>query len=241
MFKRNWKDCPCTFTHGRMWDWEIFTKRKGDYPDLESGAILLNLLRFSRGVLVDGIATIPCVHQELEFLTVVRGEGFVQVGEDRRPIRDGSWVQIPPGVEHVIGNPGPEHLEMIFCRREPLDDPEAKRFVVCNWREAPPRLDAEWAGGHWNHMYKGPAVGGHGGIIQPHRVCEPHGHRPGTDEIWYLWKGQGWHWVGVELATQGPGDAIWIPPQTVHSLLNTDEEHMEYIYFSSRYHNPPPA
>lgn len=226
-------------SHGRLWEWCVFTRRRGDRPDKETGEVMMNIDRYSRALLLDELATELASHPgEAEFLYVLQGRGYIQVGDVRRELRDGSSVQIPAGAEHVFANTGTADLELLLMRRAPLQDGE-EQLVVRNWRElrdeAARRAAPEGSMAHWVHMHKGPFVGIHGfhsGMIPPRKIPEPHGHPPGMDELWYVSRGEGWHWVGEGIERQGPGCALWIPPETTHSLINIGDEMLEYVYCS---------
>jgi len=80
----------------------------------------------------------------------------------------------------------------------------------------------------WGVFVVSPATG----TIPPRKISEPHGHQKNFDEIWYVYKGQGWHWMGRELHPQGPGWALWLVPEETHSLINPSDEPVEYIYIA---------
>jgi len=240
MFVRNYRDCRPVVNHGRLYDWVIFTKRRGDQPDYAIGGIMINIDHYSHATLLPEIATEPTAHAgQAEFLYVIEGQGWAQADDGRLFVKDGSAVQIPAGAEHVIANTGNSNMELLTMRRAPMEDGSEDKFVVRNWRE--PRDEEqrkalpEGSVAHWYHLHKGPFVGAHGihaGLIPARKIPHPHPHPPGTDEIWYVAKGEGWHWIGEELEYQGPGYAAWIPPETTHSLINVSNEWLEYLYCS---------
>lgn len=232
MFVRNYQDCRCVVNHGRLYDWIIFTKRSGDRPDYATGGVLTNIDYYSRATLLPEIVTEPTAHAgQAEFLYIIEGQGWVEAGDERLLISDGSAVQIPAGAKHAIANMGSSNMQLLTMRRPPMEDESEDRLVVRNWREPRDgeqrRVTPEGSMAHWYHLHKGPFVGAHGihaGIIPARKIPHPHGHPPGTDEIWYVAKGEGWHWIGEELGYQGTGYAAWIPPGTTHSLINVSNE-----------------
>jgi len=240
MFMRYWRDCRPVVNHGRLWDWIIFTKRVRDLPDKETGAVMFHINYYSHALIPDELSTEPAAHPgEAEFLYVLEGRGFVESRGEKREVRDGSSVQIPAGAEHIIVNSAPCPMEMLTMRRAPLDDGSEDKLVVRNWREprdeASRKASPEGSMAHWYHLHKGPFVGVHGfhsGCIPPRKIPDPHGHSPGTDELWYVAKGGGWHWVGQGIEWQGTGYALWVQPETTHSLINVSDEMLEYIYCS---------
>ncbi len=226
MFIRHWMDCDIEVTHGRLRNWVIFEKRIGDFPNKDTGEVMYNLNHYSRAILLDGVSTMPTTHDdEAEFMFVIAGRGIIKAGDEEGELRDGTSFQIPAGCEHVITNAGCEELEVLTMRREPKDGED--KFEIHNWRE--PGASGQ---GHWYHVYKGPHVGFHSGTIPPRKISEPHGHHPGFDELWYVYKGQGWHWMGRELHPQGPGWGLWLVPEETHSLINPSDETVEYIYIA---------
>ncbi len=55
-----------------------------------------------------------------------------------------------------------------------------------------------------------------------------HFHRQ-TEEIYYILAGEGQMWLGNEMRTVGPGDAIAIPPGLVHQIANTGSEELRFL------------
>lgn len=56
----------------------------------------------------------------------------------------------------------------------------------------------------------------------------PHLH-PLTEEIYYILAGVGTMQVGSEARDVGPGDAIAIPPGSVHQISNTGAETLRFL------------
>ena len=71
---------------------------------------------------------VPWHNQESEEVYfVIEGEGEMCLGEERRTVRGGQAVWIPPGVFHQITNIGPSPLKMMYCYG-PAGD-------VAHWRQ----------------------------------------------------------------------------------------------------------
>ena len=236
MIMKHWMHCPIVVTHGRLREWQIFKKRQGDHPNAETGEVCFDINCYGRAVLMPGVTTEPAAHdEEFENFFVIGGEGLVQVGRSKEAIRTGSSIALPAGLEHRLSNTGEEELELVFCRR-PHSSSEAERaFGVRHWTED--RDQSVWEKqyqGHWHHIYRGPFCGDmHMGDIPPHTFSQPHNHHPEVDEIWYVRKGQGWHWAGRDYQPQSAGCAVWLDPDLLHSLMNVGEDNAEYIYISS--------
>jgi quercetin dioxygenase-like cupin family protein len=228
-------DCPLVVTHGRLREWQIFTKRIGDVPNAETGAVTFDFSCYARAVVLSGVTTEPTVHDdEAEFYFVSNGNGRVQVGKEVREIRAGSSFFIPAGQEHRLTNTGADDLEVIMARRAPAADGSEDQFVLRHWTEdRDPSLWGSPFQGHWYHIYRGPEAGIHMGDIPPHKIAHPHSHPGGFDEIWYVQKGQGWHWMGRDYHIQTVGWVLWLDPEELHSLMNTSDENLEYVYCSS--------
>ena len=56
--------------------------------------------------------------------------------------------------------------------------------------------------------------------VPPGSMTIAHRHRL-TEEIYYVLEGEGLMWLGEESRRVGPGDAIAIPPGTLHQIANT--------------------
>lgn len=235
MVMRHWMDCPIVVTHGRLREWQIFTKRNGGTPNADTGEVTFFINCYSRAVVPGGVTTEPTTHEgEVELFYMCNGQGIVRIPGEEREICDGSSFAIPAGMEHRIANTGKEDLEFILARREPASDGSDDGFAVRHWTEdrEPSQFGSPFQG-HWNHIYRGPEAGLHMGDLPPRKFSHPHNHMPGFDEIWYVHSGCGWHWMGREYRKQTAGYALWLEPGELHSLMNIGDENVEYIYCSS--------
>jgi mannose-6-phosphate isomerase-like protein (cupin superfamily) len=61
-----------------------------------------------------------------------------------------------------------------------------------------------------------------GGSTTPHRHLK-------TEEIYYILEGRGSMQVGKEIQTVGPGDAIAIPPGSLHRITNTGTTLLKFL------------
>ncbi len=232
MIIKHWMDCPI-FTYGRLREWRIYTKRKGDAPNAETGEVCFEINTYGRAVVIPGVTTEPATYADEAYcLFTASGQGTALVGGKKTALRAGSSLFVPPGVRHQFANTGDAELEFIFCRR-PSNPSDPRVFSSAHWSEDRPK--SEWGKpfqGHWHHVYLGPAVGIGNGHIPPHKFSHPHNH-PIIDEIWYVNKGLGWHWTRQEYHVQSPGYALWLDPSELHSLMNPTDENLEYIYCAS--------
>lgn len=232
MIIKHWMDCPI-FTYGRLREWRIFTHRQGDTPNAETGQVCFEINTYGRAVVIPGVTTEPATYPDEAYCVfTASGQGAALVGGKQTPLRAGSSFFVPPGVRHQLRNTGDAELEFIFCRR-PSHPADPKSFLCRHWSEDRPK--SEWGNpfqGHWHHVYRGPGAIIGSGDIPPHKFSHPHNH-PIIDEIWYVNKGQGWHWMRQEYHIQSPGYALWLDPSELHSLMNPSDENLEYIYCAS--------
>ncbi len=233
MIMRHWMDSPI-FTYGRLREWRIFTRRQGDLPNAETGQVCFEINTYGRAVVLPGVTTEPATHSgEVVCMCVASGQGAVHLGNKKTEIREGSTFFIPAGARHRFQNTGDRELEFVFSRREPSPS-DPKGFDHKHWTEDRPR--DQWGAlfqGHWNHVYRGPNTGLHIGDIPARKFSHPHNHPPTIDEIWYVNKGQGWHWMRQEYHPHTPGYALWLDPSELHSLMNPGNTDIEYIYCAS--------
>jgi mannose-6-phosphate isomerase-like protein (cupin superfamily) len=64
--------------------------------------------------------------------------------------------------------------------------------------------------------------------VLPGARTTPHYH-PLTEEIYYILEGRGRMTIGEDDREVGPGDAIAIPPGTVHTILNSGSETLKFL------------
>jgi mannose-6-phosphate isomerase-like protein (cupin superfamily) len=64
--------------------------------------------------------------------------------------------------------------------------------------------------------------------LPPGASTTPHYHRV-TEEIYYLLAGQAQMRIGEETRAVGPGDAIAIPPGSIHQITNTGSETLLFL------------
>lgn len=64
--------------------------------------------------------------------------------------------------------------------------------------------------------------------VTPGQTTQPHYH-PRSEEIYYILEGRGQIRMNAEVRDFGPGDAIAIPPGTVHQITNTGEAPLVFL------------
>jgi len=65
-------------------------------------------------------------------------------------------------------------------------------------------------------------------LLPPGHAVTPHYHAT-TEEIYYILEGTGLMGVGPETSQVGPGDAIFIPRGSIHTLRNTGDAPMRIV------------
>jgi mannose-6-phosphate isomerase-like protein (cupin superfamily) len=98
--------------------------------NLVGGASPIQATHFSMGwvTLEPGGGQVPWHNQaQEEVYLIVEGEGEMCLGEERRQVRSGQAVYIPPGVFHQLTNTGETPMIMIYCYG-PAGD-------VAHWRQ----------------------------------------------------------------------------------------------------------
>jgi len=64
--------------------------------------------------------------------------------------------------------------------------------------------------------------------LAPGRATAPHYH-PKTEEIYYLLKGTGEMRIGTETRLVRPGDAVAIPPNAPHQIVNVGDGDLVFL------------
>lgn len=64
--------------------------------------------------------------------------------------------------------------------------------------------------------------------VPPGASTTPHYH-PRTEEIYYILSGQGRIRIEGEVQDVGPGDAIAIPPGSIHTITNSGTEVLKFL------------
>jgi mannose-6-phosphate isomerase-like protein (cupin superfamily) len=65
-------------------------------------------------------------------------------------------------------------------------------------------------------------------LVPPGVCTQPHYH-PQTEEIYYILSGTGVMYLANECRAVGPGDAIAIPPQQIHSIENAGTTDLVFL------------
>jgi len=236
MIVRNWMESPSRVTHGYMIERVILTKEDPESPGKE-GAVMTHIDSFSRAYIESLCKSVETVHDDIqEVFYIVSGEGVFVAGDKSKDVSEGDGIIIPPGVTHSLQNTQNEPLEFLILVESVEEGMETgKEAVFRNYRES------SLGQGHWNHLVHSIFSASDGLVklnsvlivgIEPMQTADTHGHKPETDEVWYMVKGNGLHVVNQEVYRQKPGDAAPVAPSTGHSLINDTEKPLQTFYFA---------
>ncbi len=64
--------------------------------------------------------------------------------------------------------------------------------------------------------------------LPPNKASLPHKFKTAS-EVYYILKGEGVMHIDTETEKVGPGDTIYIPPQSVQYIENTGEDNLEFL------------
>ena len=82
----------------------------------------IRLQSLAEARLAPGTATTPHYHKKTEEIYfILQGQGEMQLDGQRRRVRPGDAIAIPPGSVHTIRNTGPEVLRFLCCCAPPYE------------------------------------------------------------------------------------------------------------------------
>ncbi len=237
LYIRNWQASHHAVRHGGWLERDILLPGDPLKPSAP-GTVLSSAELFTCGMLDPGCVTNPMsdAHQQL-FLYIVRGAGTVTAGGETVPLRPGSWVFIPAGIEYRFENTGDEYLEsVILAERVPDGFRADARIHSGQYRGAIPDTGWQWAFDRYLLATDAPfAVPTEIGIacIPAFDVSHPYICRAGTEEVWYQINGESLLIIGNRLRVQRPGDACLIPPngRVPRGSINMTGEPQVWLYY----------
>ena len=95
------------------------------YTGSESGSDEGQFLGCWELELLQGEATDRHEHREGEEMCyVLHGQGAIEIGEQRGPIKKGDVVHVPPATSHLIANPSSKRLRCLLVESSVVPDPE---------------------------------------------------------------------------------------------------------------------
>jgi len=243
LYINHWRNSLPYVGHGGFIERDILTPGDPLNPP-KKGAVLKYLKAYKRGVLQPHCNTQPAKHdKEQVFFYVMDGKGWVEAGNKKAEIKDGTAVVIPAGLEYRFLNPTEVHLEMLIIVEEITEGfiPNSE-MSVGSYHNSKPGV-----GMHWAHIGRGflydirPKFANPMGLavvsIDKFDIAQPHVHGPDCEEIWCQLKGKSLLFFGSRLLWQEPGEAFLIPPnnKVPHSSINHTDEHMLWLYLGNRH------
>lgn len=232
----HWSECTPQID-GTMTRFTMMCHRSGQ-PETGTLACLNHLNDFSRATLAPQSQSNPKTNENLsEAWYITDGVGQLKLNGIEYEVKQGDGFIVLADTEYTIRNSGVEHMEFLVAS-EP-----AQAANRDNWSHSPHvrnYINSPVGKAHWHHRYQcisGPEDGLK--VIDttlvvhmlPVRPSEPHSHDEQTDEIWYVWKGEGIHVVDRELKVQKPGDAVCVTPcDDGHMLINHTDETLWTFY-----------
>ena len=243
LYINHWRNSIPYEGHGGFIERDILTPGDPLNPP-KKGAVLKYLKAYKRGVLQPRCNTKSTKHdKEQVFFYVMDGTGYVEAGDKKSEIEEGTAVVIPAGLEYRFFNPTEQPLEMIIVVEEITNGFEPnKEMSVGSYHDSKPGV-----GYHWAHIGRGfmydvrPKFVNPMGLaivsIDKFDIAQPHVHGPECEEIWCQLKGKSLLYFGNRLLWQEPGEAFLIPPnnKVPHCSINHTEEHMLWLYLGNRH------
>jgi mannose-6-phosphate isomerase-like protein (cupin superfamily) len=173
-------------------------------------------------------------HGGAELFVVYEGQGELRVNGATTPIKELDAVLIAPGADHSLSNRGEGDLTILWA----IWKPAAPVLAGADRVAVEPFDRARLKPAHINTFYHfepfstevmgGPARFTTGwGVVGAGVASELHKHA--TAELYVFFRGATVQQVGLECAAVKAGDAVMVPADTMHNLLNyTDDEVLLY-------------
>jgi mannose-6-phosphate isomerase-like protein (cupin superfamily) len=185
----------------------------------------------------------PWADQVIAYVT--GGQGRLDDGNHYWDIKEGIAFIIPPGQAHRFTNAGETILSLlVFTQALPQGMTPRQGILVRDTK----LMAMSEENVHWSNMSKFVFQGGDGMAgrillvyMGPNTIAGPHGHVPGTEEIWTkVSPGPSLMQIGSEIRQWRPNMAMMAPPNghTVHAAINTSNAIQHWLYFAQFPPNP---
>jgi mannose-6-phosphate isomerase-like protein (cupin superfamily) len=173
-------------------------------------------------------------HETAELVVVCEGQGQLQVGDAATAVEELDTLLIPPAADHAFTNTGEGDLTLLWAIWKPVAPVLTGRCGPARVPFARSRLQPA----HMNTFYHfepftteqmgaPPRFTTGWGLVGGGVASELHKHP--TGELYVFLRGATVQQVGLECAAVKAGDAVMVPADTMHNLLNyTDEEVLLY-------------
>jgi len=222
----------------------IFTRCEGDpmHPKTR-GAVLEFINRLSYAKLQKHKSTTPSkLENEQIIFYVDAGKGKIEAGGKTAALHDGVGVFMPMGLEFTMRNTGEEPLTMYIISEPVQPGFKPIDYMIVKDENTIPIGTTQ---SHWSHILR---VFFYGDEAQralstitgmcpvwfdPLTMGQPHSHKPGDEEVWFVVEGEVVILLGKELRRLKPGSAFKIPPNgtTPHSTINVSDDTVKLVWF----------
>lgn len=244
MFISHWEESPPKQIFGNLIERVIFTRCDGDplHPKTR-GAVLEHVNRLSHAVLQKHKSTVPAKLADEQIIFYIEsGSGSVEAGGKKADLHEGVGVFMPAGLTFTMINTGEDPLTM-YIIAEPMTEgfkPIGEMLV-----KDENLIPIGTTQSHWSHILRVFFYGDETkramttitGMcpvwFDPMTMGQPHSHKPGDEEVWFLVEGDIVLMLGKELRRLTPGTAYKIPPNwtTPHSNINVSDRDAKLIWF----------
>jgi len=246
MYISHWKESTPYQKCGSLIVRDIFTRGDGDplHPKTR-GAVLefLNQLSYAKLQKHKSTPTTTLRDEQIIFY-IDAGKGALKAGDKVAELKSGVGIFMPAGLEFTMSNDGDEPLTM-YLISEPVHDgfkPISEMLV-----KDESTMPINTTQSHWSHIlrvffYGDEAKRAFSTIsgmcpvwFDPMTMGQPHSHKPGDEEVWFVVEGEIILLLGKELRKLTPGSAFKIPPNgtTPHSTINVSDETVKLVWFMS--------
>ncbi len=240
---RSWQDEDPAVGHDNAIIWRVLNGKK---PGEEEPQYCMNNLRgITRHALQGRQDSDHHKHDNAEqCYYILSGSGEVLIGDKKYPVQEGSVTYFPPKVPHqLLGkhqNDWIEHL-VITCQV----DGEGSEPRVVNWRDVSP-ICMHGSAVNWSLLEpfdrkksrtNQPCLLGMRGLgrqaLTKGKSSNYHKHDNG-EQSYYILEGNATMVIDDQLHQVSEGDAVYLPPGTLHNIINENYDGwMSYLIISS--------
>lgn len=208
----------------------------------QPGALLIHKSEIVAASLEAGEATSAMQPAEQLIAYVKSGQGMLEDGSQRWPLRPGFAFLVPAGTAHRISAASDGPLKLTILAGPPQAGATPSPAIIV--RDTAKLLYVE-QGAHWVNLSKAPFrdVGERFLLVSmaPMTIAGAHAHVPGTEEAWVkLTAAPALLQVGSEIRWWKQDQGFVVPPngRTVHAAINHSNERQTWFYFST-FPRPP--
>lgn len=235
MFMRHYNESEMEMVNGCLKQWNILLPLAGDDPVFpeKKAHVTTVISSLDYAVLDAGLETAPETLRGIQKIIFFNsGEGEITCGGKTETVETDALVLLPEQQTYAIRNTGRRPLEM-YCITEPVPDgftPNADMKIL---HDSMTPFTATQA--HWSHCPKGRFSKSDGlatltGLApvwyMPMTIGQPHSHKPGIEEIWFVAEGDFHLLLGKQFYNLRPGTGYKVPAtgETPHANMNLGDK-----------------